>query len=424
MKRFLLFVSFEFGIFIFAEAQPIIETGGNIMPVEWIDKSTGHRVIKLSRIPGSSFSFYFNNNPFIGNEMIFYNGDALKNESANSLKTRREANYLNGRNKQLFSVNLKNFRIKKLTNLNSVMDCEIVNPNNAKIYFQIQDSIYELNSVTNKQRLVSVLPKSIKGQIFTINANGKILAGSDGYFVANDIYNKSKNKKDYSTTVYNEKKINTIFTINISTGKCEKVFSDSSWLTHLQFSPIDPSLLLFCHEGPWDLVDRIWTLNLRTKETKLIHKRMMEKEVVGHEWFGSNGNFIWYDLQRPVGSNFFIGGTNIKTGKELKYSITRNESSVHFNSSSKETMFAGDGCDSSFVAQSKDAKWIYLFYPSGDSLKSQKLVNMKYHQYYLEPNVHFSPDDKWIIFRSNFEGVEGIYAVEIKQSITFLDNNF
>ena len=39
---------------------------------------------------------------------------------------------------------------------------------------------------------------------------------------------------------------------------------------------------------------------------------------------------------------------------------------------------------------------------------------MKNHNYHLEPNVHFSPDEKWIIFRANFEGgVEQVYAVEI-----------
>ena len=76
-------------------------------------------------------------------------------------------------------------------------------------------------------------------------------------------------------------------------------------------------------------------------------------------------------------------------------------------------MFAGDGGDSSQVAHAKDGMWIYLFKTDGDSLKSEKLVNMKYHDYKLEPNVHFSPDGKWIIFRANFEGHSDIYAVEI-----------
>jgi len=57
---------------------------------------------------------------------------------------------------------------------------------------------------------------------------------------------------------------------------------------------------------------------------------------------------------------------------------------------------------------------LYLFKPEGDKFKSEKLVNMKNHNYHLEPNVHFSPDEKWIMFRANFEnGVEQAYAVEI-----------
>jgi oligogalacturonide lyase len=44
-----------------------METGGRPMPNEWIDKDTGHRVVKLTRRAGRNSSFYFHNNPFIGN---------------------------------------------------------------------------------------------------------------------------------------------------------------------------------------------------------------------------------------------------------------------------------------------------------------------------------------------------------------------
>ena len=37
------------------------------------------------------------------------------------------------------------------------------------------------------------------------------------------------------------------------------------------------------------------------------------------------------------------------------------------------------------------------------------------HDYSLEPNVHMSPDQKWVIFRANFEGYDNIYAVELKK---------
>ena len=50
---------------------PVMETGGQPMPNEWIDKDTGHRVMKLTRREGSNRSFYFHNNPFINSkEMV------------------------------------------------------------------------------------------------------------------------------------------------------------------------------------------------------------------------------------------------------------------------------------------------------------------------------------------------------------------
>ena len=172
---------------------------------------------------------------------------------------------------------------------------------------------------------------------------------------------------------------------------------------------------MFCHEGPWHKVDRIWTINTKTKEVKLMHKRTMDMEIAGHEFFAPDGRTIWFDLQTPRSVKFFLAGTNIKTGVEKKYEMTRDEWSIHFNISPDQTLFCGDGGNDSQVAKAKNGRWIYLFHPQGNKLISERLVNMKHHAYKLEPNVHFSPDGKWIIFRANFEGEEQVYAVEINK---------
>ena len=41
---------------------------------------------------------------------------------------------------------------------------------------------------------------------------------------------------------------------------------------------------------------------------------------------------------------------------------------------------------------------------------------MSKHDYALEPNAMFSPDMKWLIFRSNLSGVNQAYAVELKRA--------
>jgi len=120
-------------------------------------------------------------------------------------------------------------------------------------------------------------------------------------------------------------------------------------------------------------------------------------------------------LQQPRSVKFFVAGVDLKTKKEEKYEMQRDEWSIHFNISPDYKYFCGDGGNESQVAKAKDGMWIYFFKPEGGKLVSEKLVNMKRHNYHLEPNVHFSPDGKWVIFRANFEGIENVYAAKIEK---------
>lgn len=394
----------------FVFAQPVMETGGQKMPDEWIDKDTKHKVIRLSRIEGNSnLSFYFHNNPFIGNKIVFYSSS--KNDLSGVQK--QETYSTNSRNKQLYILDLTTLKSEQLTYHSSPMNGEIVHNKSGEIYYQIKDSVFSVNAHTKKVKLVYVFPEDFKANITTVNADGVLLGGARSDDKEKELFRQNPEKKDYFNIIYEAKLPRTLFTIDVNTKKLNKLFTDSAWLNHVQFSPTAPSLLMFCHEGPWHKVDRIWTININTREVKLMHKRTMDMEIAGHEWISPDGKTIWFDLQLPRGQTFFVAGADLKTGKEIKYSLQRDEWSIHFNTSADQKLFCGDGGDPGQVAKAKDGQWIYLFKPEGDHFVSKKLVNMKHHQYKLEPNVHFSPDDKWIIFRANFEGIENVYAVEV-----------
>lgn len=379
-----------------ATAQELMETGGKEMPNEWIDKDTHHKVIKLTRTEGSNSSFYFHNNPFVGNKMVYYNSSR------------------DGR--QAYNVDLKTLQSEKITSQDGRINGEIAGAKTGNIYYQTGDSVYSTNIITKQTKLLFVFPADFKASITTVNADETLLGGAWATDEEKEISKKYPEKHDYFNRIYESKLKRTLFVIDIKKGELTKVFSDTAWLNHVQFSPKDPSLLMFCHEGPWHKVDRIWTINVNTKEVRLIHKRTMNMEIAGHEWFQPDGKIIWYDLQMPRSENFFVGGTNVKTGEEQKYRLTRDEWSIHFTISHDQQLFAGDGGNETQVAHAKDGMWIYLFTPEGDHFKSTRLVNMKNHNYKLEPNVHFSPDNKWIIFRANFEGKQNVYAVEIAET--------
>ena len=133
----------------------------------------------------------------------------------------------------------------------------------------------------------------------------------------------------------------------------------------------------------------------------------------------------------PRGEVFWLAAYDVATAKRRWYKVERDQWSVHFNISPDQRVFSGDGGDSEMVAHAKDGKWLYLFHPkvipdvagihapdadsliTAGTLDSEKLVDLAKHDYRLEPNAHFTPDGKWLVFRSNMEGTPGIYAVEI-----------
>jgi len=80
-----------------------------------------------------------------------------------------------------------------------------------------------------------------------------------------------------------------------------------------------------------------------------------------------------------------------------------------------------------------NGQWIYLFRPVAvrnpagvfpeqkdliktGYLKSERLVDLSKHNYQLEPNVTFTPDSRWIVFRSNMHGATHVYAVEVEKA--------
>jgi oligogalacturonide lyase len=170
---------------------------------------------------------------------------------------------------------------------------------------------------------------------------------------------------------------------------------------------------MFCHEGPWHKLDRIWTIRTDGSGLTKQHTRQMDMEIAGHEFFSPDGKTIWYDLQTPRSEVFWLAGVNLETGQQTRYAVARAHWSVHFNISPDQLRFAGDGGGPASVAAPGNGQWIYLFTPTAAGLIAERLVDLSKHDYAVEPNVTFTPDGRWIVFRSNMHGPSHVYAVEV-----------
>jgi oligogalacturonide lyase len=210
--------------------------------------------------------------------------------------------------------------------------------------------------------------------------------------------------------------------INLRTGERRTTGYQYGNLDHQQWSPTDPNLLLYAHEGSWHEVDRTWIIDARTGAFQLMHRRTMDMEINGHEWWGFDGQSVWFDLQTPRSRDFWIAGVNLSTRVETRYHIQRDWWGIHFNRSRDGALFADDGGDPTQVAFSNDGMWINLFrvQPAG-TVTHERLADMSKHNYVtgrggIEPNVSITPDNQWVIFTGNSYGGNQVYAVEIAKS--------
>src|SRR5262249_54302186 len=74
-----------------------------------------------------------------------------------------------------------------------------------------------------------------------------------------------------------------LYTLQVKSGELNVIYRSNDWLNHVQMSPTDPRMILYCHEGPWHKVDRIWTIRIDGTARRLMHERTMEMEIAGHE---------------------------------------------------------------------------------------------------------------------------------------------
>jgi oligogalacturonide lyase len=220
-------------------------------------------------------------------------------------------------------------------------------------------------------------------------------------------------------------------------GAITQLLHSTDWIGHLLFSPTDPTLIMYCHEGIWQKVDRIWLIHADGTGNTLIHKRTMYMEIAGHEFWGLDGKTIWYDWQYPKGEDFFLASYDLQTHKRTAYHMQRNEWSIHFNLTGDLSLFCGDGGDSGQVAQAPDGEYIELFHPelivdkspAGSApahndpnfyqpgvFHAEHLVNMAHQNYRAEPNPRFSPDKKYVFFTSNMFGRSYVFAAEVAKS--------
>jgi oligogalacturonide lyase len=472
----------------FARDNKPSETGA-VPPKTWVDKDTGHRLWRVSDEPNSG-AFYFNVNAFTPDDkQMVYNspsgimvldlatmqskmlvpnpprpatpdgaqggGRGFGGGGARAIVVGHKTNSIfftksdpTTRVNSVYKADTNSGEVTKLIDLPprvsissvnadetlaagtyNAADCPGGNPNAAHAFLAAPVGGFGFGG--GRRPAAAMAP----GQVPNANAANATLGGAN---VQSDDKGSMMERRLAARTPV------VLFTIRLvpgpngqKAGYIKPLLHSTDWIGHMLFSPTDAHLLMYCHEGMWQKVDRIWMIHTDGTHNMLMHKRTMYMEIAGHEFWGLDGKTIWYDWQYPKGEDFFLASYNLTTHKRTAYHMQRNDWSIHFNLTKDLDMFCGDGGDSGQVAQAQDGEWIELFHPqmiTGDAgalnapgfwqpgvFHPEHLVNMAHHNYRAEPNPRFSPDKKYVLFTSNMFGRSYVFAVEVAKTSDMSD---
>ena len=397
--------------------------GGPMPPRSWVDKDTGHRVWRLSDEPNSG-AFYFNINAYTpdNKQMVYTAPDGIH---VLDLATRQT---------KLLVPNPPG-TATATTPVPGTIHILVAGHKTSSVFYTTTGAnhvttVYKANTNTGAIRKLVVvphLPHTSGWSVVSVNADETLIAGT---YVEGDDTGKEygsnmpaaaqpagatdnrvgsaaqgphyqpPNKSQMMARRLAARLPLVLFTLRLEPGPngakpgdLKPLLHSTDWINHLLFSPTDPTLLMYCHEGTWQDVDRIWMVHTDGTHNMLVHKRTMYMEIAGHEFWGPDGETIWYQWDYPRNADSsFVAGYNVKTGERIAYHTERDDTSIHVNVTRDLSLFAGDGSFPGQGPNGSDCAWIMLFRPQmvrGDSLalnsptfwqpgvfRTERLVNM------------------------------------------------
>lgn len=213
---------------------------------------------------------------------------------------------------------------------------------------------------------------------------------------------------------------------DIAAGRTHTVVQDRCWFGHAQLRPHDPKTILFCHEGPYDMIDaRLWLVQSDGSRYRCA-RRQPDDVIITHEFWQPDGRHFAYVYRKADdGSTESIRRMDPETLTEeavmpcLPY--------AHFICDAQQRYMVGDcqGEQTPIHLQTGAEKtdevkndFIYLVDPA-----AKTETRLCYHgtswtpdhgsPQDAHPHPCFAPDGKSVIFVSDREGKPCIYRVTL-----------
>lgn len=358
------------------------------------DAMTGAEVTRLTGVRAHSNHLYFTNNCF------YDNGSKIVFESD-------RGNALN-----FYSLDLISGEIEQLTDLfqppyprEFPLHEAFVDNTQENFCFFYDNILYRLSLVDRSMVPIYRIPEGFFHHVISISADG------ENVYTSITKYPLDRSNGDLPLIdVLAKNPLSQILRIPINGGKETVIHEEEKFLAHVNISPTDNSVLTFCHEGPWSLVDhRLWFANVDTKQVGKLHP-CEKDEVIGHEYWYADGKRIGYHGRKN--GIYQLGVINADGTNDRVFEFPFETGHIF---SQDENLIVGDG--------SYDGRFLRLWQLQDDKYDMPRALcthncSFKRQRAHVHPRI--TPDGKSVLYTSDESGYEQLYLVRIPDDITAL----
>ncbi len=319
---------------------------------------------------------------------------------------------------QLHIIYLKEQRMVQVTEGEGVQaQGALLDRKNHRVYYIQQNMLKSVRLDTLEDIAHLHIPKGFYASQLSITDDGRYLA----FTYTEEVELCDPSKADRTTVSllgrehFYRRPSSVVIRYDVQRDKYQAVWGEREWISHTNISPLDPNLILFCHETSWYLVQRMWISKVNTDEVYPLVRQRYNLDRIGHEFFMADGRVAaQFSIRHTPDVPFYQHGdlfvcTDGTQEQRFFYPYTRPE---HFQMNHAIDMGVGD----------------YAHIRAGQTDKKSYISLQKYHQetgsitvgllcrhdsswqdQKSHPHPFFSWDDQTVFFSSHTNGRCNVY---------------
>ncbi len=202
--------------------------------------------------------------------------------------------------------------------------------------------------------------------------------------------------------------------VDLRTGHGRLLVGENQWLAHPQFRP-GSNEVLYCHEGPWEKVDRLWLMRAGASGPKNLRPRQGE-ERLGHEyWSGTSGEVCYVHYPDATGRGATVRCLNVNSGEERTVSRCSRFGWLSANDDNSAVVGASSSLagPNIYILFARLRREITICEHASSGKPYPVAGTDQTDPWASAPEPVFSPDSQWIYFVSDREGLPAVYRVAV-----------